>query len=157
MIRFNHAEITVPRGFVAQHCDALHAFLVEIFGFLPSVFPGLAVPSLVFKTDSDASQFLFVAEHDLPISRASDDHLGFHLESDGEVAAALVLCRAWQARDPRVEIREFGALDLEETITHSFYVRYLLPIWFDVQHIAHKKGHEPARRWQFEPSGTART
>src|SRR5688572_18633525 len=155
VIRFNHVEVTVPKGFVAEHGEALLTFVTETFGFLPSVFPGLDVESLLFKSDPDASQFLFVAEHDAPMPRVSDDHLGLHLDSDDEVAAALARCKAWQARDPRVEIREFDTLDLAETTTRSFYVRYLLPIWFDVQHIAHKAGHEPAREWRFEPAGTA--
>ncbi len=29
-------------------------------------------------------------------------------------------------------------------------VRYLLPIWFDVQVIEYAAGHAPARRWRFE-------
>ncbi len=32
---------------------------------------------------------------------------------------------------------------------HAFYVKYLLPIWFDVQAIESAPGSEPARRWSF--------
>ncbi len=32
---------------------------------------------------------------------------------------------------------------------HAFYVRYLLPIQFDVQCIEHAPGSEPEKRWQY--------
>jgi hypothetical protein len=32
---------------------------------------------------------------------------------------------------------------------HAFYVRYLLPIWFDVCSLEYPPGGEPGRRWQF--------
>lgn len=151
MLRFNHMEITVAPGFVARDGQALYAFLREVLGFERSVFPGLDFPSLVVKTDPDASQFLFIAENDQPLPQASEDHLGFQLDDAAAVEAVLARCRAWRERDPRVEIRDMGVLDLEETATRSIYVRYLLPLWFDVQHIAAKPGHAPTREWQFLP------
>ena len=49
-----------------------------------------------------------------------------------------------------MKIKEFAA-DLEQgsVIVHAFYVRYLLPIQFDVQCIDHAPGSEPEKRWQF--------
>jgi hypothetical protein len=32
---------------------------------------------------------------------------------------------------------------------HAFYVKYLLPIWFDVQCIERTGGPEPTKRWQY--------
>ena len=152
MMRFNHMEITVSPGFVAEHGEDLYRFLHEVLGFAPSVFPGLDFPSLVVKTDPEASQFLFIAENEQPLARASDDHLGLHLDSDAEVEAVLAAAEAFKATDDRVEIRDLGMLELEATTTRAIYVRYLLPIWFDVQHIAHRPGHEPAREWRFAPA-----
>ncbi len=151
MIRFNHMEITVPRGFVAAEGDNLVRFLEDVFGFLPSVFPGLDVPYIVMKTDPDATQFLFIPEHDALMQRASDDHLGFHLDSAAAVETLLKKCEDWRGQDPRVEIRDIGILHLEQTATRAIYVRYLLPIWFDIQNIAAKPGFPPARAWQFLP------
>ena len=37
-----------------------------------------------------------------------------------------------------------------DTTVRAFYVRYLLPIWFDVQCIEHPAGSAPQRRWTFE-------
>jgi hypothetical protein len=155
MIRLNHAEITVPRGFVAQHHGDLEAFFISVLGFERSAFPGLEESSLVFKTDPDASQFLFIAEHDAPMPRMAEDHLGFHLDSFAEVDAILTRCEAFAARDDRLEIRHFDMLDLTATTTRAFYVRYLLPIWFDIQHIAAKAGHEPTHEWRFVSTGPA--
>jgi hypothetical protein len=32
---------------------------------------------------------------------------------------------------------------------HAFYVKYLLPIWFDVQVIERNAGPEPEKKWQY--------
>lgn len=152
MIRFNHMEITVPRGFCALHRREFDAFFLQLFDFLPSVFPGLEESSLVYRTDAAASQFLFIAEHDLPAPKLSDDHLGFHLDSARQVEDRLASCLAFQASHPGMEIRDLGILDLTETRTRAFYVRYLLPLWFDIQHIEYKPGFEPVQAWSFGPA-----
>lgn len=152
MIRFNHMEITLPRGFIARDGERLYDFLHEVLGFERSDFPGLETPCLVVKTDAEASQFLFMPEHDTPLPRASEDHLGLHVDSFEQVEAMMAACEAWRERDPRLEIRDFGVLDLEQTRTRAFYVRYLLPIWFDIQHIEAKPGYPPARTWRFGPA-----
>jgi hypothetical protein len=33
-------------------------------------------------------------------------------------------------------------------------VKYLLPIWFDVQSITNKPGTGPAKRWQYAPAAS---
>jgi hypothetical protein len=33
--------------------------------------------------------------------------------------------------------------------THAFYVKYLLPIWFDVQCIERTSGPEPEHHWEY--------
>jgi hypothetical protein len=32
---------------------------------------------------------------------------------------------------------------------HAFYVKHLLPIWFDVQCLEWPEGEGPTRRWQY--------
>ena len=41
--------------------------------------------------------------------------------------------KAWQAEDDRVQIKEYDDLVTGGVTVHAFYVKYLLPIWFDVQ------------------------
>jgi len=149
MIRLNHAEITVLPGFTQRRRADFDAFFIGVLGFEKSAFPGIEQTSLVYKTDPDASQFLFIAEHEQPMVRVSDDHLGLHLDSEADVADMLARCEAFGADHPELEIRRLDVLDLKATLTYAFYVRYLLPIWFDVQHIAYKPGYEPAREWRF--------
>ena len=105
--------------------------------------------SLALHTDTEGGQFLLIVEHDRHTVSAGFDRLGFLLESAVEVDARLEACRAWQARDPRVRIRLCDDLVLPDTVTHAFYVRYGLPLWIDVQHIAHRPGKDPPRTWQY--------
>ena len=149
MLRFNHMEITVPPGFVAQEGENLLRFFEEIFGFERGAFPGLEDPHLVVSTDPEGSQFLFLAENEVSLPAASEDHLGFHVDSADEVEQIMQRCERFAKEDSRVEIRDFGILDLDQTSTRAFYVRYLLPLWFDVQNIAAKPGFEFAREWRF--------
>ena len=153
MMRFNHIEVTVPAGFVAEHENDLTAFLLEELGFQRSIFPGLTIPHLIFTTDPCSSQFLFIAESEVPVIIRGDDHLGLHLDDESKVQSMLERCERWRSRDPRMEIRALDLLDLEATTTCAFYVRFLLPIWFDVQHIKYKPGFEPSHAWRFVPVG----
>ena len=148
-LRFNHMEISMPPGELAVWRKDIAAFYGEVFGFQSIDFPLFDQTCLALQTDAEASQFLLIVEHERSLSAPGFDHLGFHLDSPREVDAKLAACRAWQARDPRVQIKLYDDLVLEATTTHSFYVRYGLPLWFDVQHIAHHEGHQPARHWTF--------
>lgn len=149
MLRFNHMEITLPPGFVARDGENLVRFFEEVFGFQRGAFPGLEDPHLVVSTDPEGSQFLFLAENEVSLPPASEDHLGFHVDTAEEVEELLKRCERYAERDSRVEIRDVGTLDLEKTTTRAFYVRYLLPLWLDVQNIAAKPGHEFSREWRF--------
>lgn len=135
MLRFNHMEITLPPGTVARDGAKLAAFLKEAFGFEPAEFPGLDMPYINVVTDPEGSQFLFMPEHPRPMPITADDHLGLHVDSAEEVERILEICRQWQQRDPRVEIRDFGMTDFGRWMTRAFYVRYIFPIWLDVQNI----------------------
>ncbi|MFP6640716.1 MAG: hypothetical protein VCC04_10775, partial [Myxococcota bacterium] len=77
------------------------------------------------------------------------DHLGLLYDSRSEVDAVLEKTRDWQSRDPRVQIKEYEDLVTGTLTTHAFYVRHLLPIWFDVQCHEHESGHSPQRQWAF--------
>ena len=52
-------------------------------------------------------------------------------------------------RDDRVQIKEYDDLVQGDVTVHAFYVKYLLPIWFDVQCMEWKPGTGPTRRWTF--------
>ena len=149
MARFNHMELTLPRGVLAEHRQEIATFYGDLFGWEALDVPILEQLGLLLRTDPETSQFILVTEQRKAMSSPGYDHLGLLQESREEVDALLEKAKKWQERDPRVEIKEYEDLRIGATTTHAFYVRYLLPIWFDVQVIEYAPGHAPARRWRF--------
>ena len=147
--RFNHMELTLPEGALSEHRDELRRFYGELFGFEDLDVPILGQMGLLLRSDPETSQFILVTEQRKHLCSPGYDHLGFLYESRGEVDELLEKCRKWQERDPRVELKEYEDLVAGPVTVHAFYVKYLLPIWFDVQAIESAPGSEPARRWSF--------
>ena len=42
-------------------------------------------------------------------------------------------CKPYRDKDDRVQIHEYDDLVYPDLTVHAFYVKYLLPIYFDVQ------------------------
>jgi hypothetical protein len=61
------------------------------------------------------------------------DHLGLLQATRGEVDDLLARCKERQAVDDRVRVKEYEDLVTGDLVVHAFYVKHLLPIWFDVQ------------------------
>jgi hypothetical protein len=61
------------------------------------------------------------------------DHLGLLQDTRAEVDDLLEVCQRYQEKDNRVQIREYEDLVYPQLTVHAFYVKYLLPIYFDVQ------------------------
>jgi hypothetical protein len=59
------------------------------------------------------------------------------------------LAATMRQSDDRMQIKELADLDLSQTVTHAFYFRYLLPIWFGIQVIEFKPGFAPEHRWRY--------
>ena len=148
-LRFNHMELTLPDGALAEHRDDLRRFYGEVFGFDALDVPILGQKGLLLRTDEETSQFILVTEQAKHLSSPGYDHLGFLYQTRSEVDALLETCRKWQQRDERVELKEYEDLVTGPVTVHAFYVRFLLPIWFDVQTIENAPGSEPARSWRF--------
>jgi hypothetical protein len=155
-LRFNHMELTVPKGALDDSARAeLKQFYGELFGFEALDVPILGQLGLLLRTDPETSQFLLVTEAREPLSAPGFDHLGFLFETRAEVDALLGRCRAWQERDPRVELKEYEDLEQGGVTVHAFYVRFGLPLWFDVQCIEYGEGSEPRMGWRFGPTAEA--
>ncbi len=149
MLRFNHMEITVPRGHLDAHRDEIREFYGELFGFESLDVPIFEQQALLLRTDADTSQFLLVTEQRNHLSNPGYDHLGFLCESRTDVDVYLEQCKQRQANDDRIQIKEYTDLVVGGVTTHAFYVRFLLPLWFDVQVQEYAEGSEPARWWRF--------
>ena len=149
-LRFNHMELTLPPGALdAETRDEIKRFYGEVFGWNAIDVPILGQQGLLLRTDADTSQFVLIVESKKPVSVPGYDHLGLLLDTRADVDRALDAIRGWRARDERVQSKEYEDLAQGDVTVHAFYVRYLLPIWFDVQCMEWKAGAEPARRWSY--------
>ena len=62
------------------------------------------------------------------------DHLGLLMDTREEVDDTLAKVKAFAAEtDDRIKIKEYEDLVMQRVTVHAFYVKYLLPIYFDVQ------------------------
>ena len=79
------------------------------------------------------------------------DHLGLLLDAREEVDHLLDLCRRFAEKDDRMQIVDYTQKDLVtgNVTVHAFYVKYLLPLYFDIQVIEHAEGRGPARAWDY--------
>ena len=149
-LRFNHMELTLPPGVLDEQTRSeIRRFYGEVFGWNALDVDILNQQGLLLRTDGETSQFVLVVESKKPVSVPGYDHLGLLLETRAEVDRALAAIQCWQSRDERVQIKEYEDLVQGDVTVHAFYVRYLLPIWFDVQCMEWKQGAEPARRWSY--------
>jgi len=147
--RFNHMELTLPKGALEKTRGEIASFYADLFGWDALDVPILKQTGLLLRTDPETSQFILVTEQRAHMSSPGFDHLGLLCDSRGEVDALLAKAKDWQRRDARVEIKEYEDLVTGSVTTHAFYVRYLLPIWFDVQVLDYQEGAEPRRRWSY--------
>lgn len=137
-LRFNHMELTLPRGSLDDDGRAdIKAFYGEVFGFEALDVPIFDQQGLLLRTDPETSQFLLLMESDGPMDSPGYDHLGFLYPTREEVDDKLDEVKRWQEKDDRIQVKEYDDLHTGNTIVHAFYVRHLLPIWFDVQSIDH--------------------
>jgi len=145
-VRFNHMELTVPKGALDQQMrDDLAAFYGGVLGW--ETMDVEIVGGTQFLMRPDEGQFILVAESSKPISSPGYDHLGLLCETRAEVDHLLEECRRWQEKDDRLRLKTYDDLDTGNLVVHAFYVKHLLPIWFDVQCMEWREGG-PARRWR---------
>jgi hypothetical protein len=81
----------------------------------------------------DPEQFILLAESKKPMSSPGYDHLGLLQETRPEVDRLLAECERYADKDDRVQIVRYEDLEYPGLTVHAFYVKYLLPIYFDVQ------------------------
>jgi hypothetical protein len=147
--RFNHMELTLPRGTLEAVRSEIKVFYADLFGWDALDVPILKQTGLLLRTDAETSQFILLTEQRAHLVSPGFDHLGLLCETRSEVDALLARAKEWQRRDARVELKEYDDLVTGPVTTHAFYVRYLLPIWLDVQVLEYAEGAAPGRRWSF--------
>ena len=149
-MRFNHMELTFPRGTLTTEVrEEIDAFYEGVFGWT-GVDAEVVGQMCHILLSEEAQQFILLAESDKPMQSPGYDHLGVLCDTRDEVDELLERAKRWREKDDRVQITEFADDLVQGPVTvHAFYVKYLLPIRFDVQVIEHAPGSEPDRRWQY--------
>jgi|HubBroStandDraft_3_1064219.scaffolds.fasta_scaffold156854_2 hypothetical protein len=131
-MRFNHMELTFPIGsLTGEFREEIDAFYSSIFGWtaLDTEVVGQSC-HLLFP---DPDHFILLAESTKPMNSPGYDHLGLLQDTREEVDGLLVACERYADKDDRVKIVRYDDLVYPELTVHAFYVKYLLPIYFDVQ------------------------
>lgn len=141
--RFNHVAMSVPADLLDEQGRAdLIAFYSEVFGFaeLPTMTEDRR--RLVFGCYS-IEQFVFlIAGDDPPMTCPRLDHYGFSVGTEAELDEFLARARAFQAKDPRVDIIDKHTDDHGPLAITSIYVGYLLPMMVEIQWWDFKRGDE---------------
>jgi hypothetical protein len=132
-MRLNHMELTFPRGTLDD------AFRKEVDDFYGTVFGWTGIDTEVvgqlthILLTGTGGDFVLLAESSRPMSSPGYDHLGLLQQTRADVDVLLERCREAQARDDRVQIKDYDDLVTGDLVVRAFYVKFLLPIWFDVQ------------------------
>jgi hypothetical protein len=135
--RFNHMELTFPRGALddAARKD-IGAFYGEMFGWTGIDVELFNQKNFLLLAPDQSNDFILLAEADKHIDSPGWDHLGMLCDTREEVDELLERARRWREKDDRVVLTEFEKDLVQGPVTvHAFYVKYLLPIHFDVQSI----------------------
>ncbi|MEX2254571.1 MAG: VOC family protein [Acidimicrobiia bacterium] len=132
-MRFNHMELTLPTGTLDD------VFRKEVDDFYGEVFGWTGVDTEVvgqlchILLTGDGGDFILLAESDDPIRSPGYDHLGILQSTRADVDELLARCRRRQEADDRIRIKDYDDLVTGDLVVRAFYVKHLLPIWFDVQ------------------------
>jgi hypothetical protein len=130
-VRFDHMELTVPVGSLTTTLrKEIDDFYGSIFGWSGFDIDVAGRPCRLLMCGSD--QFIQLLESERPLNSPGSDHLGLLLESRQDVDDALAACERYAESDDRVSIEQRQDLAYPDLTVHTFYVKYLLPISFDV-------------------------
>jgi len=147
-MRFNHMELTLPAGTMGPDFRKdVARFYGGVFGWSPMDIDLLGQSCLYLQVDD--GQFLLLAESDRHLTVPGYDHLGLLLEERNDVDSLLEQCQKFQQEDDRVQIKLYDDLVQGPVTVRAFYVRYLLPLWFDVQCMEWEPGRAPERTWTY--------
>jgi hypothetical protein len=150
-MQFNHMELTFPKGtFTPEFRADMKRFYGDVFGWKVIDFDFHGMDTIVLRPDK--IQFLLLVESEQHLASPGMDHLGLLVESRAVVDDMLEECRRFAEKDDRCEVLDFGGRDsvTPRQTTHAFYVRYLTPIYFDIQCNEFAEGREPAHHWVYQ-------
>ena len=147
--RFNHMALPLPSGELEAHRKENAEFYADLFGWDSIDDPILGQNGLLLRTDPETSQFILDTEQKKHMQSPGYDHLGLLYDTREEVDALLEKTKKLQSQDSRIQIKEYEDLVIGDVTTRAFYVKHLLPIWFDVQVQEFANDAAPERLWRF--------
>ena len=146
--RFNHMELSFAKGTLTQQFrDEVDAFYVDVLGW--RAIDTEVIGQLCHLLQPDDGQFILLAEGKDPMSSPGYDHLGLLMDTREEVDAILAETQRFAEKDDRMRVKVYEDLVGPTVTVHAFYVKFLLPIWFDIQCIERTAGPTPDKRWQY--------
>ncbi len=135
-MRLNHMELTFAEGTLDEvFRKEVDAFYGDVFGWtgVDTEVVGQLCHLMLTGSGGGSGDFILLAESPKPMSSPGYDHLGLLQGTRAEVDDRLERCRRWRDKDDRVQLKEYKDLVTGDLVVHAFYVKYLLPIYFDVQ------------------------
>ena len=149
MMRFNHMELTfAPGTLTPEFREKVREFYGGVFGWECRDTEILGQNGLLMMLDERATQFILLAESPKPMSSPGYDHLGLLHDTREEVDGLCARIAALQESEPEIRLKVYEDLVNPASTVHAFYVKYLLPIWFDVQCIEYSVPLE--RDWHYD-------
>ncbi|MEM9621460.1 MAG: hypothetical protein AAF993_07405 [Pseudomonadota bacterium] len=130
-LRFNHMELTIPKGTLTDEwIGDFEAFYGDVFGWSGKRWRSLG--GYLVDAGDNQDQFLLVVDAEKHLQSPGMDHLGLHGKSREHILEMWDKVQRWKAKDDRVETVDQYEFDTGRYLVTAFYVKYLLPIYFDV-------------------------
>jgi hypothetical protein len=131
--RFNHVALTLPADALDEAGrSALLAFYGEVFGWTEMPTMTRDRELLVLRTWSN-EEFVYLHAADAPMHCGPTEHVGLSVPSKDQLDALYERAAKRAERDADVELTPRGSDDYVAVKLHHFYVRYRLPVSFEVQ------------------------
>jgi hypothetical protein len=132
-VRFNHMELTFPRGTLTDELRAdIDSVFVDLLGWRASDVEIVNQRGHLLQPDD--GQFILLVEGDRYMDSPGYDHLGLLCETRDEVDEVRRACEKVATVDDRMRLKLYDDLRYPTgLVVHAFYFKWLLPIWFDVQ------------------------
>ena len=145
-MRFNHMELTFARGALNERDPRRHRLASTATSWTGGAAPYELFGQIGHLLVPDDGQFILLMEVDEPIQspelRPSGPATG-HPRGGRRHPRGLPRSRR---RTIGWRCRSFDDIVTPRVTQHAFYVRYLLPIWFDVCALEYPPGGGPAKQ-----------
>ena len=130
----NHVALSLPADRLDRdHRRAIATFYRDVFAWREVPMMTVDRERLVLST-TGFDQFVYLVADEQPLTAPRMDHFGVSVGSLAELEGVYERARAWQERDPRVDLVAPAVEDHKVVKIHNIYVGFLLPLAIEVQY-----------------------